>query len=286
MISQHISRRNSSAKRFPMHHRAFTRFLAGCLAAVTLLIPSAMAAPDKLEIVGTGDGIDLLRALGNAYSEQDKQVRIDIPPSIGSGGGIAAVGSGKAVLGRVARNLSDAEIAMGIVYRPIARLPSALVANPNNGVTSLTSRQLRDIYSGQVTNWKELGGADLRIRVVRREDTDSTLLVLRESMPGWKDMTITEKSKTATTTQEAVETVREVPGAIGFAPFSKMLEHGTTVLKIDGHHPTEAQYPSSAVLALIYTDKTVTPEARAFVRFVGTPKAREIVTSFGNIPVN
>ena len=269
-----------------MRDRALPRFLAGCLAVVTLLIPAAMAAPDKLEIVGTGDGIDLLRALGNAYSEQDKQVRIDIPPSIGSGGGIAAVGSGKAVLGRIARNLSDAEIAMGIVYRPIARLPSALVANPHNGVTSLTSRQLRDIYSGQVTNWKELGGADLRIRVVRREDTDSTLLVLRESMPGWKDMTITEKSKTATTTQEAVETVREVPGAIGFAPFSKMLEYGTTVLKIDGHHPTDAQYPSSAVLALIYTDTTVTPEARAFVRFVGTPKAREIVTSFGNIPIN
>jgi phosphate transport system substrate-binding protein len=83
-----------------------------------------------------------------------------------------------------------------------------------------------------------------------------------------------------------VETVREVPGAIGFAPFSKMLEHGTTVLKIDDHHPTDEQYPSSAVLALIDTDNTVTPEARAFVSFVGKPKAREIIVGFGYLPVN
>src|SRR5882757_1082180 len=78
----------------------------------------AQEQPRNLEIVGTGDGIDLLRAVGTSFMEQDKTIRIDVPPSIGSGGGIAAVGSGKAVLGRVARQLSDAEVASGIVYKP------------------------------------------------------------------------------------------------------------------------------------------------------------------------
>ncbi len=59
-----------------------------------------------MEIVGTGDGIDVLRTVGSSFMEQEKSVRIEVSPSIGSGGGIAAVGSGKAVLGRVARELT------------------------------------------------------------------------------------------------------------------------------------------------------------------------------------
>ncbi len=218
---------------------------------------TAWAEPVKLDIVGTGDGMEVLRALGSAFSEQHKSVDIVIPPSIGSGGGVAAVGSGKSVLGRVARKLTDTETASGIVYRPIARLPASFFTHPDAGVTSLTSAQLLDIFAGRVTNWKEVGGKDVRIRVVRREDTDSTLTVLRASMPGWKDLAISEKSKTATTTQEAVNTTREVSGAIGFGPFHKSLEQGLTVIKIDGHYPTDDSYPSSVELALIFTEKTL-----------------------------
>ncbi len=105
------------------------------------------------------------------------------------------MGSGKAILGRVARRLTDAEAASGIVYKAIARLPSAFIVHPGCGVSAVTSDQLVAIYSGRLANWKELGGADMRIRVVRREDEDSTLTVLRASMPGWHDLEITEKSK-------------------------------------------------------------------------------------------
>ena len=66
-------------------------------------------------------------------------------------------------------------------------------------------------------------------RVVRREDSDSTLTVLRASMPGWKDLTITDRSKMAMTTQEATASVREVRGAIEYGPFSKDLEAGLTI---------------------------------------------------------
>ena len=66
----------------------------------------------------------------------------------------------------------------------------------------------------------------MRIKVVRREDQDSTLLVLRQSMPGWKDLAITEKSKTAVTTQDCIDTVKEVPGAIGFGPFTQGARDG------------------------------------------------------------
>ena len=159
---------------------AFLSFvLALCFAA------SAQSQPRVMDIVGTGDGIDVLRTVGASFMEQEKSIRIEVSPSIGSGGGIAAVGSGKAVLGRVARELTEVEVASGIVYKPIARLPSAFFVNPAAGVSSVTHEQLLAIYAGRITNWQELGGQDQRIRVVRRENADSTLTVLRASMPGW-----------------------------------------------------------------------------------------------------
>jgi phosphate transport system substrate-binding protein len=271
-------------------HMTFPKNAAATPLALAIVLglcfaATAQAQPRVMDIVGTGDGIDVLRTIGASFMEQDKSVRIEVSPSIGSGGGIAAVGSGKAVLGRVARELTNAETASGIVYKPVARLPSAFFVNPAAGVTSVTHEQLLAIYAGRIANWQELGGADQRIRVVRREDADSTLTVLRSSMPGWHDLEITEKSKTATTTQEAVETVREVAGAIGFGPFSKPLEQGLTVLRVDGRYPTDIDYPSSVVLALIYMNSLRNPDAFAFIKFVDSAKAREVIASLGSVPV-
>src|SRR5205085_1966260 len=134
-------------------------------------------------------------------------------PSIGSGGGVAAVGSEKEVLARVARPLSDTERGLGLVATPVFRLPSAFFVHRSAGVSGLSTQQLADIYAGKITNWRDVGGADLRVKVVRREEIDSTLLVLRQTMPGWKDLAITEKSKTAVTTQDCINTVKQVEGA-------------------------------------------------------------------------
>jgi phosphate transport system substrate-binding protein len=282
-----LFRHDPARKRPEQECGMFTRqisltFLGAALAIAISAAPALSQA--TLEVVGTGDGIDVLRSLGKAFSDENKAVFIDIPPSIGSGGGIAAVGSGKNVLGRVARKLTDTETASGLVYKPVALLPSAIFVNPNVGLKSITTGQLASIFTGQIQNWKEVGGADMRIRVVRREDSDSTLSVLRTSMPGWKDLTITEKSKMAMTTQEAVASVREVPGAVGWGPFSKDLETGLTVLKIDGKYPTDEGYPSNVTLALIYSKTTVTPDAKTFVEFCETKKAREIIARLGSVP--
>ena len=180
-----------------------------------------------------------MRALGAAYTADHPETNVIVPPSVGSGGGIAAVGSDKEVLARVARPLSDSEKEAGLIATPVFRLPSAFFVHRGVGVSGLTNAQLADIYRGKITNWREVGGADLRIKVVRREDQDSTLLVLRQSMPGWKDLPITDKSKTAVTTQDCIDTVKEVPGAIGFGPFTRALEMELVVLKIDGRHPTD-----------------------------------------------
>lgn len=255
------------------------------LPVVLVAVPGLSGAwAEELPVVGTGDGVELLRAVGAAFTADHPETVIIVPPSIGSGGGLAAVGSGKEVLARVARPLNETEKSLGIVAEPIVLLPAAFYINPSVNVTGLTSVQLAGIYRGDITNWKEVGGADLRVKVVRREDQDSTLQVLRQSMPGWKELKLTEKSKTATTTQDSVDTVRTVEGAIGFGPFTSVLGDGLTVLRIDGKAPTDAGYPSAVVLALAYKKSTVTPAAQNFVSFARGAKARTLLSSMGGVP--
>jgi phosphate transport system substrate-binding protein len=232
------------------------------VAMLALPLSLSTAYAGELPVVGTGDGIELLKVLGAAYSADHPQTIVLVPPSIHSSGGIAAVGSDKEVLGRIARPLKDAEKASGIMSVPVFRLPAAIYIHPAAGVSNLTAKQLTAIYTGEVTNWKEVGGEDLRIKVVRREEVDSTLNVLRDTMPGWS-----------------------VPGAIGFGPYTKELERSLTVVKIDGKFPTDQDYPSAVTLSLIYKNNTVTPEAKGFINFFKTGKAKTLLTSLGGVPI-
>ncbi|HET7678944.1 MAG TPA: substrate-binding domain-containing protein [Xanthobacteraceae bacterium] len=243
------------------------------------------ALSSDLEVVGTGDGMELLQSIAAAYSTERPGNAVTVPLSIGSGGAIVAVGAERNTLGRIARPLTEKERAQGLIEAPIMRIPSAIYVHRSSGVTGLTTGQLADIYSGALQNWNEVGGSDLRIKVVRREEADSTLLVLRSSMPRWRDLKITPRSKLAMTTQEAVETVKEVEGAIGFGPYSRSLEAATTVLRIDGKHPIDDGYPSAVTLALLYKEGALTQNAEAFLNFVRSPTAHQLMANWGGVPV-
>ena len=257
----------------------FTRTLC----AIFYLVAVPLRA-EVLTIPGTGDGIDVFKALAAAFSTENPQTSVVIPPSIGSGGGIAAVGLGTAVMGRVARALSDSERGQGIRFEPVFNVPSAIFVNPAAQVTGLSFKQLRDVYTGDISNWQEVGGVDLKIKVVRRENEDSTFSALRANMPGWSDIVITARSKTDVTTQDAIQSVRDTPGAIGFGPYTNSLADGTIVLKIDGKYPAKPDYPSVVRVGLIFKDQASTPGTKAFLNFIHTEKAIAAILSMGAAP--
>lgn len=264
------------------------RGFAFCL-TVLLCSPFVLLQPGRAEsrltVVGTGDGLEMLQELGRGFTTAHPDIGLEIPPSIGSGGGIVAVGTGAERMGRVARPLSESEVAYGLVYLPFAKIPSAVFTHPSSGIKALTSEQLVQLYSGEITNWSALGGADLRVRLVRREDTDSTLQVLRASMPGWKDLEFSPRTKTAHTTQEAIASARAVEGSIAFGPYSRPLEDGLNVLKVDSSHPTDDAYPSAVTLALIYKDGTLEEDMSAFITYSRSPQAQSLIGNFGGVPV-
>jgi phosphate transport system substrate-binding protein len=261
-----------------------TKLFAFAFALVASFAFSPAKAADLI-VPGTGDGLELLQAIAGAYTADNPGSAVFIPPSIGSGGAIAAVGAGRYVLGRIARPLSEAEKAQGLVAVPLLRIPSAIYVHPSAGVKELSTAQLTGIYSGAIQNWKEVGGNDFSVKVVRREEADSTLVVLRASMPGWKDLAITPRSKLATTTQEAISTVQSVEGAIGWGPYSRALESITNVQRINGKHPMDSDYPSAVVLAFVHNSSNPTPEADAFMKFAKSPKAQALILDWGNVPI-
>ena len=129
--------------------RARTRFAVGLVAAALSGLP---VRADELPIVGTGNGMEMLSALASVFTADHAETRVLVPPSIGSGGAIAAVGADRAVLGRIARPLSDAERGEALRDLPVVRIPSAVFVHPSAGVTALSAAQVADIYAGRVDN--------------------------------------------------------------------------------------------------------------------------------------
>lgn len=254
------------------------------IALVFLLGALASASAETLIIPGTGDGLDMLRQVAAVYSERHPETSIVVPPSIGSGGGKIAVIQDRAVLGRVAVPLTASDEAFGLVAVPIVRVPTAFFIHSTIKVSNLTAEQTVDIFAGKIRNWSELGGPDVRFRVVRREEADSTLQVLRATMRGWKDLVLTDRSKTAVTTQEAFAAVREFEGAIGFGPYSKNMDAEFTIVSVDGVHPTSREYPSFTTIRLIFKRDKLTNEAKSFVAFAKSAEAGAIYSSYGGIP--
>ncbi|MEZ4528066.1 MAG: substrate-binding domain-containing protein [Desulfobacterales bacterium] len=239
---------------------------------------------EEIVIVGTGSGMTLLQKVGDEFAKTHPDVKIAVPDSIGSSGGIKTVGTDQAVLGRVGRKLKDTEAHYGLSYIPFVRLPIVFFVNKSAGIKEITPQQACDIYSGKITNWKELGGKDARIKVVRREDGDSSLLVLQESLPGFKDIAITDKSKTTLSDQETLEFVAAKEDTIAFGTYGDAKVHPVDVLTLGGKKPNETDYPYTGSLALIVKEKNNTGNIKAFAEFVTSPEAQAVIREAGGLP--
>lgn len=254
--------------------------------AMALVLPLGVgtAAAEEITIVGTGDGMSILKSMGAAFNEANPDVVINIPASIGSGGGVKAVGADKYALGRVARQIKAKEEHYGLNYRPFAKIPVVFFVNESAGVRSLSAQQIADIYSGKITNWSEVGGKNLKIRVVRREDGDSSLSVLRKTFPGFKDLVITTRAKEALTTTENFAVVEQKAGAIGFGPYSGAMNASVNILGVDGKSATDPDYPSFGVVALIFKEPSNTGNVAKFIAFATSPAAHDAITGANGIP--
>jgi phosphate transport system substrate-binding protein len=258
-----------------------------CVFFTILAITLGFSSPgiaEEIAIVGSGVGTTVIEALGAAFNQNNPEVTITVPPSIGSGGGIKAVGTDKNIVGRVARPPKESEQGYGLTYVLVAKIPVVFFVHTGVSITDISTQQILDIYSGKMTNWEEAGGNNLRIRVVVRQESSSSFKLLLESFPGFKDITITPKSKTTYSTPEALSLLESKPGTIVFGAYDVAKAGQVKVLTIDGKSPTDPDYPYFVTSGIVFKEEQNTGDLKNFVDFVTSEDAHEIIKEAGGLP--
>lgn len=261
----------------------------GMFTAGMVGISSICVAQEKIVIVGTGDSQKLLRILARAFEEANPGTIIEVPESIGSSGGIRSTAEGKCDLGRVARTFKEKEKKYNLKYKQFAYSPIVFAVNSSVlGVDNLTTEQIVDIYSGKITLWSDLGGAKRKIYVANREEGDSSRTVLEENLAGFKDIE-TFAGKIVYSTPETVEIIAKHRNTIGYIPLSMVKGTDLIVMKVDGVYPSlenvqNGSYKLLASFGIVWKGN-LEGLAKAFVEFLFSSEAQEIITENGAIPV-
>lgn len=175
----------------------------------------------------------LANALCEAFMEKYPNVTATAEFT-GSGAGIEAVSAGTVDIGNSSRNLKDEEKAEGVAENIVAIDGIAVCVHPDSTVGDLTKENLIDIYTGAVTNWKDLGGADEPIVVVGREAGSGTRGAFEELL-GIEDSC--RYANELDSTGAVIAKVASTPGAIGYASLDAI---GSTVkaVKLEGVEAT------------------------------------------------
>ena len=257
------------------------------LAIAFIVLSGSPARSEHLVIDGTGDSQAVLRKLAALFEEKNQGVTVEVPNSIGSGGGIKAISRHEIELARTARPLKKKERNEDLTEILFARSPVVFVASPGSVVNTVSTQQILDIFSGKIKNWQELGGPDHKIYPVDREQGDSSRKILSKYMPGFKE--IQSVGKVFYTTPETAEAIGLHAFTFGFVPLSVALEHKLHILSLNRQVATMKNVKSGTYTLLtpffLIQSKQSGPLARRFVEFVFSPEARDLMVDNGVYPV-
>lgn len=237
----------------------------------------------KVSLDGSTSMEKFVNALKEAMAEKYPNLTLE-PQFTGSGTGIQSVIAGTADIGDSSRALKDEEKAQGLVENIVAIDGIAVVVDKNNAVANLTKDQLVKIYTGEITNWKEVGGADQKIVVIGREASSGTRGAFEEILD------IEEKCKYA---QELNETgavmaaVAATPGAIGYVSLDNV-DDSVIALQLDGVAPSEATVKDGSyalqrpfVMATKGEIKDQNEQVKAVFEFIDSEEGQAVIKSVG-----
>ena len=229
----------------------------------------------------------VINSLGESFMAMNKDVKFTYNPT-GSGSGIQAVSEGRCDIGLSSRALKDDEKASGLVETVVALDGIAIVVNPENPVSDLDVDTIAKIYTGEITNWKDVGGNDTEIVLIGREAGSGT-------RDGFESITDTKDAcqyrQELTSTGDVINTVSQNPDAIGYASLAA-LKDSVKALKVGGVEPTEASvkdgsYVIQRPFVLVTVDgKELSKTAQEFFDYVTSAEAADIIAKAGAVAAN
>lgn len=229
----------------------------------------------------------VIGALGESFEENNSGVTFTYNPT-GSGSGITAVAEGRCDIGLSSRNLKEEEKAQGLTETILALDGIAVIVNPDNPVNDLDLETIGKIYTGEITNWKDVGGNDLEIVLIGREAGSGT-------RDGFESITGTEDAcqyrQELTSTGDVITTVAGNPAAIGYASLASVKETVKPLL-VGGIVPTEETVKDGSYVVqrpfvlVTKSDTALSETAQKFFDYITSSEANEIISSAGAVPVS
>lgn len=207
----------------------------------------------------------------------------------GSGAGIESLNAGSVNIGNASRHVKDEEAANGATENVIALDGIAVIVDKNNTVTDLTSEQLAGIYTGEITNWSELGGSDEAIVVIGRESGSGTRDAFEE-LNGIKDTC--NYAQELDSTGAVLAKVASTPGAIGYVSLD-VVDDSVIAEKINGVDATEENILNGTYALqrpFVMATKGNINEQNELVKlwfdYINSDEGKEIIKSVGLIIPN
>lgn len=229
----------------------------------------------------------VIGALGEAFEENNSGVSFTYNPT-GSSSGITAVSEGRCDIGLSSRSLEDEEKEAGLTETVLAYDGIAMIVNPENPVKDLDMETITKIYTGEIDNWKDVGGDDAEIVLIGREAGSGT-------RDGFESITKTEDAckyrQELTSTGDVITTVAGNPGAIGYASLAAVQDN-VKVLSVDGVEPKEETIKDGSYVVqrpfvlVTKSDSQLSETAQAFFDFATSEDAVEIISEAGAVSPN
>ena len=230
----------------------------------------------------------VIGALSEQFMADNGGVTVTYDPT-GSGAGIEAASNGSADIGLASRTLKDEEKAGGLTETIVALDGIAVIVNADSKVADLTVEQIGKIFTGEITDWSEVGGDAGTISCIGREAGSGTRDGF-ESITGTKDACKLDQELTST--GGVIEAVAGNPNAIGFASLSAVEGKNTVkAVTVGGVACTEAtvldgSYAIQRPFVLVTkTGETLSPAAQAFFDYATSSAASQLIKAAGAVPV-
>ena len=247
--------------------------------------PQADPQPSELSGSVSTDGSTsmqkVINTLGEAFMNENKSITFAYNPT-GSGSGIKAVQEGRCDIGLSSRALKAEEKEAGLKETVLAYV------NPENPVKDLTIEQIADIYTGKITNWKDLGGNDAEIVLIGREAGSGTRDGF-ETITGTADAC--QYRQELTSTGDVITTVAQNPDSIGYASLAS-IKDTVKALSVNGVVPSEktvkdGSYAIQRPFVLVTVEgKALSECAQKFFEYITSSEAAGLISAAGAVAAN
>ncbi len=264
-----------------------------CIITAVFLLTAALAGCGKdaasKQTVATDGSTSMSKVIGALGETFESENGITVTyNATGSGAGIQAVEEGRCDIGLSSRSLKDEEKAKGLEETVLALDGIAIIVNPSNSVNDLSLETVAKIYTGEITDWSEVGGSEGEIVLIGREAGSGTRDGF-ESITGTKDAC--KYRQELTSTGDVITTVASNPNAIGYASLASVKDT-VKALSIDGVVPSEetvkdGSYAVQRPFVLVTKSGTALSEsAQKFFDYATSEAAGDIISGAGAVPVN